>query len=56
MRLLNAAAAAIPFWVSDLGRWMDFGLLLALAAIIVWHWGPARLSTDDLPRGADRAV
>ena len=34
----NTAAAAIPFWTSDFGRWVDFGILLLLAGIVLWRW------------------
>jgi len=40
----NTSAAAIPFWVSDLGRWGDFGILIILAAVIIWRWGWKKLS------------
>lgn len=43
----NTAAAAIPFWTTDLGRWLDFGVLVVLAVMIVWHWGWRRLSVAE---------
>jgi len=40
----NTAAAALPFWTTVLGRWLDFGVLVVMAVIIIWHWGGRRLS------------
>lgn len=40
----NTAAAAIPSWTTELGRWLNFGLLAVIAGIIVWRWGWRRLS------------
>ena len=31
----NLAGAAIPYWTSDAGRWISFGLLLIAAVVIV---------------------
>jgi membrane protease YdiL (CAAX protease family) len=42
----NASAAAIPFWVNGIGRWVQFGILLVAAAIVILRWGPARLSRE----------
>jgi membrane protease YdiL (CAAX protease family) len=49
----NTAAAAIPFWTSDFGRWVDFGILVALAAIVIWHWGSAKLAGNAVPGSAE---
>jgi len=40
----NTSAAVIPFWTTDWGRWIDFGILVVSAAIILTHWGGQRLS------------
>ena len=40
----NTSAAAIPFWTTELGRWVDFGLLLVTAGIVLAVWGTKRLS------------
>lgn len=40
----NISAAVIPFWTTDLGRWIDFGLLVLTAAVILLLWGSKRLS------------
>lgn len=42
----NMAAAAIPFWLSDFGRLVNFGVLLAIAVVIVLRWGWRKLSSD----------
>ena len=40
----NTAAAAVPFWTTDLGRWLDFGVLVVTVGIIIWRWGWRHLS------------
>ncbi len=35
----NTAAAAVPTWTTELGRWLNFGLLVVMAGIVVWRWG-----------------
>lgn len=40
----NTAAAAVPTWTTELGRWLNFGLLAVMAGIIVWQWGWRQLS------------
>ncbi len=42
----NTASAAIPYWTTELGRWLDFGVLVVMAGIIIWYWGGRRLSRD----------
>jgi CAAX protease family protein len=42
----NTAAAAIPFWTTEMGRWLDFGVLIVMAGIVIWHWGWRRLAKD----------
>ena len=34
--MANVSAAAIPFWTTDMGRWLNFGVL-ALVGFIVWR-------------------
>ena len=40
----NASAAAVPFWTIELGRWIDFGILVICVAVILAVWGSKRLS------------
>ncbi len=40
----NTSAAVVPFWTTELGRWMDFGLLVIFAVIILSIWGSKQLS------------
>ena len=35
----NTAAAAVPFWTTELGRWINFGLLVIAAVVILFIWG-----------------
>jgi membrane protease YdiL (CAAX protease family) len=42
----NTAAAVIPFWVSNFGRWIDFGILVVMATIVIWRWGWKKLSME----------
>jgi membrane protease YdiL (CAAX protease family) len=39
----NTAAAAIPFWTTNSGRWINFGILILVAVVIVSIWGHQRL-------------
>ncbi len=34
----NTAGAAIPTWTTQLGRWVNFGLLLAVAGVVMLRW------------------
>jgi len=35
----NTSAAAIPFWTTELGRWIDFGILvIAAIVVLLTHW------------------
>ena len=43
----NTSAAAIPFWTVDLGRWINFVILVVLAGIVLYRWGSERLSRSD---------
>ena len=40
----NTSAAVIPFWTTELGRWIDFGILIVAAIVILSVWGRKRLS------------
>ena len=40
----NTAAAAVPFWTIDLGRWINFGLLLFTAIVVLVYRGLKRVS------------
>jgi len=43
----NATAALLPpFFASALGRWVNFGLLLAFTLVVVAVWGPRTLVGD----------
>ena len=39
----NTAGAAIPTWTTQLGRWINFLLLLVIAGAVVWRYGLRRL-------------
>lgn len=47
----NLTGALAPYWITDAGRFVHFGLLLLAAAAVVWIWGPKRLV-----RGASATV
>ena len=40
----NMVGAAIPYWTTDLGRWVNFGVLVVFASAITMIWGPKNLS------------
>jgi membrane protease YdiL (CAAX protease family) len=40
----NISAAVVPFWATELGRWIHFGILLVTAIVILLIWGSKRLS------------
>ena len=40
----NISAAAVPFWTTDLGRWINFGILIVAAAIVITVSGSKQLS------------
>ena len=40
----NTSAAVIPFWTTELGRWINFGILVVAAIIVLSLWGSKRLS------------
>jgi membrane protease YdiL (CAAX protease family) len=43
----NISAAVVPFWTTDLGRWINFGILLFAAIVVLFLWGGKRLSKTD---------
>jgi len=40
----NVVGAAIPYWTTNQGRWINFGVLVIFAVAIVLIWGPEHLS------------
>lgn len=40
----NASAAIIPFWTTNTGRLINFGILILCAVVIISIWGSKRLS------------
>lgn len=46
----NTAAAAIPFWTTNLGRWIDFGILILVAGIVISIWGSKRFTKEQLAK------
>ena len=40
----NTSAAAVPFWTTELGRWINFGILVVAATAVLSLWGSKRLS------------
>ncbi len=40
----NIMGAAIPYWTTDLGRWIGLAVLVAPTAVILLIWGPQYLS------------
>ena len=46
----NISSAAIPFWTTSAGRWLDFAVLVILAGVIIWRYGSDRLTrqTDNV--------
>lgn len=43
----NVSAAALPYWVSDVGRLVQFGLLAAVVLVIIVAWGPKTLARES---------
>jgi membrane protease YdiL (CAAX protease family) len=54
----NIMGAAIPYWTTDVGRWIGFAVLVVFTAVIVLIWGPQDLrrapagSQDPVPAGS----
>lgn len=47
----NIAGAAIPTWTTELGRWINFVILLVVVGAVIWRFGAQTLS-----RGGPRAT
>ena len=39
----NIVGAAVPYWTTDLGRWIGLAVLGAFTAVILLIWGPQHL-------------
>jgi chromate transport protein ChrA len=35
----NTAAAAVPTWTTEFGRWSSFALLAVFVGWVLWRWG-----------------
>lgn len=51
----NVVGAAVPYWVTEQGRWTGFTVQVAFAAVIVLLWGPKDLRRSVRGAGADRS-
>ncbi len=40
----NTSAAVVPFWTTEIGRWINFGLLVVAATVVLSIWGSKRLT------------
>jgi hypothetical protein len=47
----NMVGAAVPYWTTDLGRWINFGVLVIFAIVIVAIWGPEHLNRSESKPG-----
>ncbi len=43
----NLTGAVVPFWTTEEGRWVNFGILLVIAVLVVWVWKPQRLARAE---------
>lgn len=46
----NIVGAAVPYWTTDLGRWIGLAVLVASTAAILLIWGPQHLSQSSADR------
>jgi len=46
----NIVGAAVPYWTTDLGRWIGLAVLVAFTAVILVIWGPQHLSRPAVGR------
>jgi membrane protease YdiL (CAAX protease family) len=46
----NIVGAAIPYWTTDLGRWIGLAVLAAATGVIVLMWGPKHLNRSATDR------
>jgi membrane protease YdiL (CAAX protease family) len=44
----NIMGAAVPYWTTDMGRWIGFAVLVVFAVVILLIWGPQNLSRAPL--------
>jgi len=40
----NISAAVVPYWTTELGRWINFSILVVAATVVLLKWGSKRLS------------
>jgi membrane protease YdiL (CAAX protease family) len=50
----NIVGAAVPYWTTDLGRWINFAVLLVFAVAVVLIWGPRNLSRSHEKGGQQK--
>ena len=48
----NTSAAVVPFWTTELGRWINFSLLIIASAIVIIIWSGKRLSKPERIKNA----
>ena len=46
----NIVGAAVPYWTTDLGRWIGLAVLVTSTAVILLIWGPQHLSRSAAGR------
>jgi hypothetical protein len=46
----NVVGVAIPYWTTDLGRWINFGVLVVFALAITLIWVSKNLSRSNLEK------
>jgi membrane protease YdiL (CAAX protease family) len=46
----NIVGAAVPYWATDLGRWIGLAVLVVFAVVILLIWGPKHLSRSAAGR------
>jgi membrane protease YdiL (CAAX protease family) len=46
----NIVGAAVPYWTTELGRWMGLAVLATFTAVILLIWGPQHLSRSAAGR------
>jgi hypothetical protein len=44
----NIVGAAVPYWTTDQGRWINFVVLVVFAVVIAVIWGPEDLSRSQV--------
>ncbi len=43
----NLSAAAVPFWTTNQGRWLNMAVLLLTVGIIIGYWGWQQLTRQE---------